>query len=431
MKNAKNYYTILQISRQATVAQIKEAYRRLARQYHPDLHPNDPISEDKFKEVCEAYEILINPDKRIQYDRNLPEDFETKKKDSSSAKSLYIQGINKALDKNYQGAIKDYNQAIKLKHNFLEAYVKRCEAYFNLNQDHQVLADCQSIIRIDSHCFEGYYYLGRSRQRLGYLNGAIEAYTQAIDIKNDSAYSYYYRALSYDELDDKIKALNDLHKAANIFEIKGDFRGLQLAQNKINYINKKINPIEQLFNRDFSTPKTSIIKLIFTTSFNIIIDPGGRILSSWSKLTPKQALIIGCFYGLLGNIINVLNIYINKQDMLSQTYLINLFILGLFPFISLTILSLIFYLINHRIPNLASIIFVVGASLLPATLIIMTNFLNLPNFVKLILMIFALCYTILILYNGCLQIFNFSEKNSAFVSSTMITIISLNIWLFS
>jgi hypothetical protein len=174
----------------------------------------------------------------------------------------------------------------------------------------------------------------------------------------------------------------------------------------------------------------SIVKLILITSFNIIIDPGGRILSSWSKLTRTQALIIGIFYGILGDVINLLNIYLKQQGLLSQSYLINLFILGLFPFISLTILSLIFYLINHKIPNLSSIVFVTGSSLLPITLLIMTNPLNVPNFVKLILIIFALCYTILILYNGCLQIFNFSEKNSAFVSSTMIAIISLNLWLF-
>ena len=60
MSKAKNYYKILQVSPQATLEEIKVAFRRLARQYHPDLNQNDPLSEEKFKEISEAYEILVN-----------------------------------------------------------------------------------------------------------------------------------------------------------------------------------------------------------------------------------------------------------------------------------------------------------------------------------------------------------------------------------
>jgi hypothetical protein len=65
----KDYYAILEISRNASAKEIKQAYRRLARRYHPDLHPGDKFDEDMFKAVNEAYEVLSDPVKRREYDR--------------------------------------------------------------------------------------------------------------------------------------------------------------------------------------------------------------------------------------------------------------------------------------------------------------------------------------------------------------------------
>ncbi len=64
-----DYYKILGISRNASEKDIKKAYRKLARKYHPDLNPNDKIAEKKFKEVNEANEVLSNPKKRKKYDQ--------------------------------------------------------------------------------------------------------------------------------------------------------------------------------------------------------------------------------------------------------------------------------------------------------------------------------------------------------------------------
>ncbi len=65
----KNYYQILGINKNATTNEIKRAYRSLARKYHPDINPGDKSSEEKFKEINEAYEVLSDPDKRQKYDR--------------------------------------------------------------------------------------------------------------------------------------------------------------------------------------------------------------------------------------------------------------------------------------------------------------------------------------------------------------------------
>lgn len=65
----KDYYDILGLSETASDQEIKKAYRRLAKKYHPDSNPNNKMAEEKFKEVSEAHEILSNPEKRKQYDQ--------------------------------------------------------------------------------------------------------------------------------------------------------------------------------------------------------------------------------------------------------------------------------------------------------------------------------------------------------------------------
>jgi DnaJ-class molecular chaperone len=66
---AKDFYTTLGVARDASADDIKRAYRKLARENHPDLHPNDKKAEQRFKEVQEAYEILSDEEKRAQFDR--------------------------------------------------------------------------------------------------------------------------------------------------------------------------------------------------------------------------------------------------------------------------------------------------------------------------------------------------------------------------
>ena len=65
----KDYYKILGVSKDADDKAIKRAYRQLARQYHPDKNPGDRKSEETFKEINEAYEVLGDADNRSKYDR--------------------------------------------------------------------------------------------------------------------------------------------------------------------------------------------------------------------------------------------------------------------------------------------------------------------------------------------------------------------------
>ena len=67
-ENKRDYYEVLGLKKDATDADIKRAYRKLAAQYHPDVN-HDPGAEEKFKEINEANEVLSDPDKRTRYDQ--------------------------------------------------------------------------------------------------------------------------------------------------------------------------------------------------------------------------------------------------------------------------------------------------------------------------------------------------------------------------
>ena len=69
MADKRDYYEVLGVSKDATESQIKNAYRKLAKKYHPDANSDDPQAEAKFKEASEAYAVLSDAEKRKQYDR--------------------------------------------------------------------------------------------------------------------------------------------------------------------------------------------------------------------------------------------------------------------------------------------------------------------------------------------------------------------------
>lgn len=69
MADKRDYYEVLGVNKNATENEIKHAYRKLAKKYHPDMNPGDKNAEEKFKEATEAYEVLSDPEKKARYDQ--------------------------------------------------------------------------------------------------------------------------------------------------------------------------------------------------------------------------------------------------------------------------------------------------------------------------------------------------------------------------
>jgi len=84
----KNYYKILGVEKEVSKLDIKKAYRKLAFKYHPDKNKNADATE-KFREITEAYEVLIDPQKRAQYDRIYQSYFEQKNENIQEEKTEY------------------------------------------------------------------------------------------------------------------------------------------------------------------------------------------------------------------------------------------------------------------------------------------------------------------------------------------------------
>ena len=104
-----DYYRILGVPEQADDEQIKQAYRREAKKYHPDLNPDDPAAEARFKEIVEAYETLGDSVKRKAYDRKQEAAAGAGKACRKSRRSTPVQGHGQAQGKKDTGSGKKKN----------------------------------------------------------------------------------------------------------------------------------------------------------------------------------------------------------------------------------------------------------------------------------------------------------------------------------
>jgi len=115
MENFRNYYEILDVPRDATPEEIKKVYRRLARQYHPDLNPGNKEAEEKFKDVGEAYEILSDTSKRAEYDqfsRYWKQRGFASNRSSGGGKSWFSGRDRDAKDDDYYSQFDEFSQFI-------------------------------------------------------------------------------------------------------------------------------------------------------------------------------------------------------------------------------------------------------------------------------------------------------------------------------
>jgi len=424
MQDSRDYYKILEVSRKATTEEIKEAYHRLAREYHPDLHPGNPTAEERFKQICEAYEVLSDLVLRTQYDQGFDPNRSERQKAAMSPQDFYVRGVEKALTRDYQGAVADYSQAIDLEPHFVEAYLKRGATRYQLGDDRRVLEDCNQALKINPNLPEAYYYQGRARYRLGYTQAALEAYTQAIRVEPNYAQAYYHRGLANNDLKELTLAVEDLRKAAALFREQGDIAGYQLARDTLARLHGKKFRLGKFSGGKIAYSVKAVLNAAITALKTFILNPTGGLLPAFASLNKQEAIAVGIVFAIIADLCFVIGSYLGWRDLLNQPTILKLIIVGIVPFVSLAITSAIARGVFRRSGSFASDLFLAGASLLPLSfLIILSGFSSfLPDNTMLILSVFTSCYTILTLYSGCTQICNLSEKAAAFIVPVMLLV---------
>ncbi|MDB9415171.1 DnaJ domain-containing protein [Microcystis aeruginosa] len=414
----KNYYEILQIPRNASNNQIKTAFRRLARQYHPDYNPNDPEAVAKFREIEQAYRVLSDKEKRKEYDRSLSPEIPTFDR---SAQDFYQQGWHYAQEKNYQLAIAFYQQAITINPRFWQAYLQRAEVYYHNQQDRQVLSDCRQVLQLKPDCSQAYYYLGLSRQRLGYTQSSLEAYGKAIAIDQNNPQFYYQRGLALEELSELPAARKDFQIAAKKFKQQGNFRRYHAIINKLKYVHKSYRQQQSI-----TWSKTLfIIFNLLKISFLSLLKPKTGLAESFFKLDRNQALATG----ILAAIVSSFFIAFTWQNWTVKSEFLLLLGWAAFPFITLTLSSWLGRKLSNKYGSFTGDIFLAGLIILPFSLVILlTSYLSINGDIIGAIIGVTGGYLTGILYYSYRHLSNISSQISLLLLPFVLGFLTVNIW---
>ena len=414
----KNYYEILQIPRHASNNQIKAAFRRLARQYHPDYNPDDPEAVTKFREIEQAYRVLSDKEKRKEYDRSLSPEMPTFHR---SAEDFYQQGWHYAQERNYQLAIAFYQQAIAINPQFWQAYLQRAEVYYYNQQDRQVLSDCRQVLQLKPDCSQAYYYLGLSRQRLGYTQSSLEAYGKAIAIDQNNPQFYYQRGLALEELSELPAARKDFQIAAKKFKQQGNFRRYHAIINKLKYVHKSYRQRQSI-----KWSKTLfIIFNLLKISFLSLLKPKTGLAEAFLKFNRNQALATG----VLAAIISSVFITLTWQNWTVKSEFLLLLGWAVFPFIILTLSSCLGRKLSNKYGSIVGDIFLGGLIILPFSLVIwLTSYLSINGDIIGAIIGVTGGYLTGVLYYGYRHLSNISSPISLLLLPFVLGFLTVNIW---
>jgi tetratricopeptide (TPR) repeat protein len=155
-----------------------------------------------------------------------------------TAEEWFNSAYNKGESGDYQGAIADYNQAIKIKPDYADAYINRGNAKYNLGDKQGAIADYNQAIKIKPDYAYAYNNRGIAKKNLGDKQGAIADYNQAINIKPDYADAYYNRGIAKSDLGDKQGAIADYNQAAQLYAQQNKMVDYQDALNQVKNLEK-------------------------------------------------------------------------------------------------------------------------------------------------------------------------------------------------
>ncbi|MBE9059410.1 DnaJ domain-containing protein [cf. Phormidesmis sp. LEGE 11477] len=470
-----DYYRRLHVSRDASYQEIKTAFRRLARQYHPDLHPNQPGITAKFHALQQAYEVLKDRIQRQHYDQSWRQ---TDRKDDrrqayssgvsgnkkpaspQSPDEFYLRGIRAAIAHRYEDAIADYTQAIALNDQFVEAYLRRAEVRYVLGDDSGVLVDCQRAVSlygtsrvVDSQVS---YYQGMARYRLGYVESAIAAFSEAIRLDDGDARYYYQRGIAYQELHDYTDALRDIRRSAQLYRNQGDLASYHHLQQVIKEQFSKSShrarrsrlarwirgvlatgqtnrQTEQHPSRRTAPVKMSRQRRLTASGgadlFKLLSNPAGEMVSLYEKLSPRQTSLAGYSLAILANLCFVFG---TSQQLMSSSWLVAswLWVTGGLTFVAM-VLAISLAKVWLQIRGLwAADIFILGTAVLPLSLLAIISAV-LPDLATMIASergpwlahvgllaaaLWACSHAVMTIQNGLSQIHPFSTKTAAWLA---------------
>lgn len=422
MVDSQDHYSVLQVSPQATPADIKTAFRRLVRQYHPDLNPNNPRAAEVFQKICTAYEVLSNRDQRVIYDHNDGPQSPFVEEPGSvvlqDAQQYFMQGVQKANRRNYATAIADFTQAIHLDKRYLEAYMGRCQARFALGHNREVLQDCDHILSIQPQSAQAFFFRGRSCYRLGHLDLSIESYSQAIALEKDYAQAFYHRGIAYIKVKERL-AIRDLQAAASLFRQQGHIGHYQRAIATLKDLNRK--PANILLN----LPRNGAIlaTTALTTLPRLLVNPSGAALQVWQSQLPYQSIgisLIGA--GLaMGCVVGGNHLFAPETWTVSDSQVM---LLSLVAFSSLVLAGSLIRRMVGKGGSWSGDLLVAGSAMLPVGVwaILCGLAMQLGQIELIALSLFASSFAILGLYSGYTKIGKIAEPIAALAVPTIVMI---------
>jgi tetratricopeptide (TPR) repeat protein len=404
MPTVQDYYQVLGISQETTLTEIKQAFRRLVRQYHPDVNPHNPDAALIFHKICEAYEALSNHHQRDHADqeRRNPEHAKTASaplKNEFIFQHLYQLGVEKAAQRDYQGAIEAYTQSIQLQPKFVDAYLGRCQARYAIRDDRGVLDDCYQALHLNPTLTMAYYYQGRARYRLGYVQAAIESYTSAITLSKAQAKFYYYRGLARLELQERQPAIDDLQHALALYQLEGDRAGSHLAQTKLESLKPSL---VGLFCRCILAVPL-VLEATARTLCDVSINPKGLTIR-FNRMPSTHAAWVGIVLGLIAALCFERWVRLHATNWMTLP-LWQQILLGEIPFVCLVSLGLVIGAIGGRCRWQATL-FLAGAALTPLSIaaLLYSAVATIGAWAIVMLSLIATYYTITILYAGWVQL---------------------------